>query len=521
MNTTDPQLIAAAVLTLGVVLLEVLRWTYLWQLKEYRFDRMADFARTISGRKAIVSVSLVFAVAGLFALARGSLLWYSAFAFAQLVWLVLRRVQPKWTAKALGLAAGALSVSVALAVVVAASADSPLGLSLAVLAVPVFLLVASLLLHPVTMWQRRQVISRAHKKIQALQTSVIGITGSFGKSTTKEFLKAMLAQRYSVLATPKNINVDIGVAAVILNELREDHDFFVVEMGAYKPGEIEATCDLTSPIIGVLTAVAGQHLSLYGSLEAIKHTKGELLRALPPTGLAVVNKDILAAVEVSEDAPSQVKLYSAHGFAHAYANETRVHHNCVEFVLHVEDEHIPVSAPLFGGQVVPSILAAATVARHVGCTMQEIAYAISTLEPVDGTMHVKPGKRNTVIIDDHYNSNPDGFQAALDYLDVFGDKRKIVLTPGMYELGETSLDQHHSVSERIAEVADVLMITKDDFSKPLTAGARGAGMPDAQMHVLSSPKKAIAWLEKNLRPGDVILLEGRVHARVVNYLLHN
>lgn len=504
-----------------VSILLILQWTHLWQLKEYRIDRMRDFFATPSGRRALFDVPIAFGVASFLAFAWGGLFWYSVVALLQVVVLIVRRVKPKWTGKALSVSTVALVIVLALAAFTAFVADTFIGLPLLALLAPIVVAILVALLHPVTMWQRRQVITSAHKKIQALQTTVIGITGSYGKSTTKEFLKAMLAERYTVLATPKNINVDIGVAQVILNELREDHDFFVVEMGAYRPGEIDATCRLTSPIIGVLTAVSDQHLSLYGSLEAIKHTKGELLRALPPGGLAVVNKDVPAAVEVAEQAASQVKFFSAQGYGHAYASDVVVDANSVSCVLNVGEESIPVRAQLFGGQVLPAILAAATVARHVGCTMQEIAHAIEALEPVDGTMQVKHGKMETVVIDDHYNSNPDGFLAALDYLAVFENKRKIVLTPGMYELGVMTQDHHHTVASRIAEVADVMLVTKDDFATHLVEGARAAGMPETQMHSFNKPALVKEWLAKNVRTGDVILLEGRVHSAIVDYLLHN
>lgn len=527
MNTFDTQLVPSILYLLATVfctILLVLRWTYVWQLKEYRIDRMRDFFSLSSGKKTLVDVQFGLNALTLIVVSFTGAEWLWAAAtllVAQTAVLMRKRVQPRWTGKALGVAVVALAIVVVPAAFVFWSTDNLIWLPLALLLSPLVVSGLVISLHPVTLYQRRQVMARAHQKLQTLQTSVIGITGSFGKSTTKEFLKVMLSQRYSVVATAKNINVDIGIAQTILSELQPEHDFFIAEMGAYRPGEIASSCRVAQPIIGVLTAVAEQHLSLYGSLEAIQHAKGELLRALPAGGLAVVNKDIAAAVEVAEESQAQVKFYSVEGFAHAYAQQIAVSHDRVDFVLHIGEEHIPVSAQLYGAQVVPSILAAATVARHVGCTMQEIAQAVSQLTPSEGTMHVITGKHDTVVIDDHYNASPEGFMAALDYQDVFAGRRKIVITPGMYELADKTEYHHHSVAQRIAEVADVLMITKDDFAPYLTRGAVEAGMPSGQIVVHTKPSEAIEWLQKNLRAGDVVLLEGRVNANIVNYLRHN
>lgn len=519
---TAPLAIALAFVFSSASFLLILRWVYLWQLKEYRIDRMRDFFTLPSGKKALFDAQFaVNLVAILTAFALGSLWWVVIAFCVQSVFLFVKRVRPKMTGKAVGVSAASLAVIIGSGALLALLFDATYLLPILLLISPLVVSGFVVSLHPVTLWQRQQVMSRAKQKLQAHQTSVIGITGSFGKSTTKEFLYGILKQRYSVLATSKNINVDIGIANTILNELTDEHDFFIAEMGAYRPGEIASSCRLANPIIGILTAVSGQHLSLYGSIEAIKHAKGELLRALPAGGLAVVNKDIRAAVEVSEEAQSQIKFYSTKGFAHTTAQDIDVQPDQVSFVLHVGDESIPVRAKLHGEQVVPSILAAATVARHVGCTMQEIATGIAQLTPTAGTMHVKPGKHNTTIIDDHYNSNPEGFMAALDYQHVFHGKRKIVLTPGMYELADTTEYHHHSVAQRIAEVADILMITKKDFAPFMKKGAREAGMPESQIQLHTEPHVAIEWLKKNLKPDDVILLEGRVHEQIVNYLLHN
>lgn len=508
------------------VTLLVLQWVTLWQIKEYRFDRMRDFFSTHSGKRVLID-NAVF-IGGSIVVSLLSFFSFSIvtpmilFLSFSLLFFFRKRSRPEWTTKAMMLYVTALFIVCVAGILLLFIFDYSLILLLVLLfCTPLITALVAAMLYPITVWQKARIIATAKEKIENFETSVIGITGSFGKSTTKEFLLKMLSQKYSVLATPKNVNVDIGVAQIIQTELRAEHDFFIVEMGAYKIGEIEATCNLTSPMIGVITAVKEQHLSLFGSLEAIQIAKGELLRALPKSGLAVINQDFPACVEMAQQSKAPVQFFSTEqNTAHAYATNVHVHPEYISCTLHIENESMDVTIPLFGKQVLPSILAAATVARYLGCSMEEIAKGIQGLESSPGTMHVTQGAKGVTIIDDHYNSNPDGFLAALDYQSVFSQRRKIVITPGMYELGELTHDRHHTVGSRMAEVADRIIITKNDFAAPLEEGALSAGMPKECIEILPSPQKVIEWLEENLKPDDVLLLEGRVHKQIIHYLFN-
>lgn len=513
-----------------------LYWVYLWQLKEYRIDRMVDFLSTRSGRKAtanswniielcmlaalfIVSLDSVYLEIGdsmLIPFIIGALFLLLA---VEVIRYARWRLFPAWTTKAVLLSILSASASLCIAFFFAQFMNSYLAMLVTVVIAPLVATFVVLLFQPVTAVQKQRIIEQATQKIEKVKPIVIGITGSYGKSTTKEFLAAILKQKYHVLATPKNVNVDIGVATTVIQELEDSHDVFIAEMGAYKQGEIDAICDIVSPIIGVLTAINAQHLALFGSLEMIQETKGELLRSLPSSGLAVVNKDIPACVEVAEESEARVKLFSVNDVAHAYATDIVVEPHAVAFVLHVGGQKVRVRTPLHGSQVVPSILAAATVADHLGMPIQQIASGIGKLKPVAGTMQLKNGRNHYYVIDDSYNSNPDGFIAALDYLAQFHGKRKIVITPGMHELG-TETDKHHrTVGSYAAEVADRLVVTKRDFAKPLVDAAKQGGMQPSSIIVNDRPSQLIQKELADYTADDVILVEGRVHQAILSYLV--
>jgi UDP-N-acetylmuramoyl-tripeptide--D-alanyl-D-alanine ligase len=367
--------------------------------------------------------------------------------------------------------------------------------------------------------QKQRIMEGAKAKMKTVHPIVIGVTGSYGKTSTKEFLKTILSQRYNVLATPKNVNVDIGIASVVLNELNEKHDVFIVEMGAYRRGEIASSCDIVHPIIGVITTIKEQHLALFGSREAIKHAKAELYQSLPPSGLAVVNRDNPQCIEVANLTDAKKKFFSTQDVAHVYASDIHVEPNELMFTLHCGSEKSSVRTALHGQQVVPSILAAVVVADHLGMSLKEIIAGIEKLEPLEGSMHLRSGKNHALIIDDHYNSNPDGFLAAINYLSIFQERRKIIITPGMMELGSESDMHHRTVGARAGEVADLLFITKDDFAKPLWDAAKSGGLQEERIIIEDRPGKLIERLSECITPNDVVLIEGRIYKNVYNALL--
>jgi len=529
-----PTLIPVTILILFtiVAIFKTLYWVYLWQLKEYRIDRMTDFLSTPSGRHATTNFWNIceFCFVILFTLLSITSSPASIFStrmewlFAVYLLIAALRYARLHTLPVVTMKAAAISSAVggsifAAAIFLSLWTNTSLSLAVLLVLVPLIVTAAVLALHPFTKMQKQRILERAKNTMRNYHPIVIGVTGSYGKTSTKEFLKTILSQRYSVLATPKNINVDIGVAQVILQDLKEHHEVFIVEMGAYTKGEIASTCDLVHPIIGVITTIKEQHLALFGSREAIKHAKAELYQSLPSSGLAVVNRDNPQCIEVSNMTDAKKKFFSTQDVAHVYATDIHVTPHELQFVLHCGSEKRPVHTPLHGQQVIPSILAAVVVADHLGMSLAEIVQGIEKLEPLEGSMHLRSGKNHALIIDDHYNSNPDGFLAAINYLSIFQERRKIIITPGMLELGQESEMHHRIVGNRAGEVADLLIITKDDSAKPLWDAAKSGGLQEERILIEDNQRKLLQYLSANSTPNDVILIEGRVFPHVYRELL--
>lgn len=376
-----------------------------------------------------------------------------------------------------------------------------------------------LLLAPISKFFKKLIIAAAAEKLRRMPQPpiIIGITGSYGKSTTKEYLRVLLSQKYRVLATPAHVNVDIGVARALLNNLKNDTEVCVVEMGAYKKGEIKNICDLVRPSIAVLTAVADQHLSLFGSVEAIQEAKGELIQAIPHAGLCVVNADSPAAIEtVKRFSAAPAYTYSTTQEANMTMSGIDVSPDRVRARYHGKYINMDINAPMHGKHLLSNLLAAIIVAEHLGLSIEEINAGIREISTLSGTMRVFINSSGSVIIDDHYNSNPDGFVAAIDYMTCYEGMRKVVITPGMLELGAHSTEQHQRIGAHIAAHADLCIITKNDFAQDIIEGLHRNGKP-IEYIVCTTPEQAIDALQRCAEK-DCILLEGRSHSRIIEAL---
>lgn len=548
---------------LGVVVLLgfTLHWTYIWQNRDYRWDRMRDFLSSYTGRRLviwpaiIVPLLLILLVLITSIIARllvdhllADVLVVGAGVLGllgALIYYIRLRLRPEWTLRARLVALGTILLTVVGVIllftfgiqsiigVIDASPSVPASgvaafaflvfqiLLIALLALlPIWSALVSWMTWPLVRYQKKRLFAAARVKLDRIQPIVVGITGSYGKSTTKHFLYQLLSQRFSVLTTPKNVNVDIGIARTIIQNMNDDHQIFVAEMGAYIYGEIASSAALAEPVIGIITAIEPQHLALFGSIERIMDAKSELIKALPSSGLAILNGDNERCNAVADRTQAQIKRYSIQGVASVYATDIQPQVDQVTFRLHIGNESRMASTPLFGAQVVPSILAAATAASHLGLSIDEIVTGIGTLSAYPGTMHTVYGRNHATVIDDGYNANPDGFIAALDYLDLFEDKRKVVITDYMRELGETSDGYHRSVGKRIGEVADEFIICKKDFAEQWIDGALDGGLAEDRIVVMDSVDQLIRDHLSQLTPNDVILIEGRVNTKIARYILN-
>ena len=340
---------------------------------------------------------------------------------------------------------------------------------------------------------------------------VIGITGSVGKTSTKELTAAVLSRRYTTLKSSGNQNNEIGVPLTLLN-LRPEHERAVIEMGMYAEGEIDLLCNLARPHIGVVTMIGPVHMERLGSLEAIVAAKRELVAALPEDGTAVLNIDDPRVMSMAGHTRARVFTYGLDPAADLWADDIdSMGLSGVRFTLHHDREALSVRVPLLGRHSVHTALRAAAVGLLEGLRWDEIVAGLNA-----GTSQlrlvVSDGPRGSVLIDDTYNSSPDSALAALNLLaDLPG--RHIAVLGDMLELGRAEKQAHRVVGRRAADVADIV-IAVGERARIIGAEALALGMPTDRVHVVAEAPAAVPILEGIIQAGDVVLVKGSLGMRM-------
>lgn len=383
---------------------------------------------------------------------------------------------------------------------------------------PLFLIAANVLMLPVEAFFRRQFVRRARKVLDEAQPSVIGITGSYGKTSTKSYLAHILNGRYRAYPTPKSYNTLMGVTLAINNDLADNRsiDYFIVEMGAYVPGEIHEICDLTHPRIAIVTEVGPQHLERFGTQENVANAKYEIIKALPPDGLGVFNWDnphvramyqrgypahrIAVSREVDPaNAPADGPHFVASGI-----NETL---DGTSFT--VTDTQTGQSdlfiTPLLGLHNVTNILLATAVAVYEGMPLRDVAWRVRDLQPAEARLVRQTTPEGITVINDAYSANPAGAAQALRVLGMHTSGRRLLITPGMIELGPLMESENRRLGEIAAQHAtDVILVGKKQ-AEPIQEGLLAAGFAGDKLHVVDTLAESVAWYKTNLKPGDTVL----------------
>ncbi len=340
---------------------------------------------------------------------------------------------------------------------------------------------------------------------ERLEVQVIGITGSVGKSTTKEVVAEVLGQRYSTLKNKGNLNNEIGLPLTLLN-LSEGHERAVLEMGFYVPGEISFLCGLAKPHIGVLTNVGTVHAERAGSQEEIARGKAELVQALPEDGVAILNYDDPLVRAMGAQTKARVFYYGLNPEADLWADEVEGRGlDGIRFWLHYGTEQIYMRAPLIGRHSVHTALRAAAVGLAEGLTWQEIVSGLHSASTQLRLIAVR-SKDGALLLDDTYNASPESMLAALNLLSEI-EGRRIAVLGDMLELGRYEWRGHEMVGIRVAEVAQVL-VTVGERGRMIAAAAARAGMPGEVITDVETVEQAIEFLQKRLQANDVVLVKG-------------
>lgn len=331
---------------------------------------------------------------------------------------------------------------------------------------------------------------------------VLGITGSFGKTSTKFILKRILDEGFNVVTTPGSFNTPMGVVRTVREHIRHETDVFVCEMGAKKRGDIKEICDIANPQIAVITSVGPQHLETFGNIETVADTKFELADAANEVFLNFDNEIIR----------SRAKKYNHTSYGttpdcDVYADSISYGSFGASFNVMCGDECIPVITKLLGKHNVLNITAGVAVAKRLGLSNSEIEYAASRLAPTEHRLELKSFINGSLLIDDAYNANPEGSIEAINVLASFENRKKIVVTPGLVELGKDEYKYNYDLGLAAAEKCDIIILVGKERSVPLRNAAMDAKFDESKLFIVSSFSEAMKLLRGMTDENTVTLFE--------------
>ncbi len=337
---------------------------------------------------------------------------------------------------------------------------------------------------------------------------IIGITGSYGKTSTKHYLHRILSEKYDVMMTPGSFNTTLGVIRTIREHLKPYNEVFIVEMGAKQLGDIKEICDLVHPSMGIVTAVGEQHLESFKSIENVQHTKFELVDSLPEDGLAVINDDFpfIANREVSN---VKCVRYAVNNTSNAaYSVKDIIYDETgTSFCIVSNNHEISLHTRLVGECNISNLVAAVIIALTLDVPEEKIRYAVEKIEQVEHRLNLKRTPGGITIIDDAFNSNPTGSSMAMDVLARFNKGKRIVITPGMIELGDKQYEYNETLGRKIASSADIAIIVGEYNREALVNGAISGGMTESQIRPVANFNEAQQLLSTIVKSGDTVLYE--------------
>ena len=339
---------------------------------------------------------------------------------------------------------------------------------------------------------------QAQRKLKSMNNlSVVGITGSYGKTSSKNILSDILNVKYATLPTPKNLNTEYGLMITVNNHLDKYDQVFIAEMGAYVPGEIKKLCDMVHPKYGILTKIGTAHLESFKTRENIQKTKFELIESLPSDGCAILNKD--DSWQVSYNLKNNVDVIWI-GIDDTDADVVALNIKCSntgsKFDVKFKDDDTlyPFETRLLGKNNVYNILASIALGRRMGILINELQTGVRRVKSVEHRLELK-NLGGMYMIDDAYNSNPDGAKMAVDVLSMMPGT-KVVVTPGMIELGSKQDEYNFTFGKQIAKVADYVILVGEKQTQPIYNGLLSAGYDKEKIHILNNVVDSYALVRK-------------------------
>jgi len=391
----------------------------------------------------------------------------------------------------------------------------------------------------------KTVQSLAHRVTVKYKPTVVGITGSVGKTATKEAVFAVLARKYRTRKNIGNYNTEIGLPLTVLGVRSPGRSLFgwlrvlwrgcsllwftkknypemlVLEMGADRPGDIELLLSIVTPSIGVITGIAPVHTEQFGSIEAIAKEKGKLFKAIASEGWVIANADDARVAKLASQSSARAIRYStgnttgadikAAEIAISYSNESATGVNGMSFKIIGKGTVTPMlRRGVIGEHQVYPALAAAAVAQALGMNMVDVAEAVRSLEPIPGRMRVLPGIKHTILVDDTYNASPDAMMRALEATALIerSNSKLYAVLGDMLELGNRSENEHRRIGTAVASLGYDALIAVGERSRDILRGAEEAGMSRDYLFHFRSTGEAGLFVQKRIEQGDVILIKG-------------
>lgn len=382
-------------------------------------------------------------------------------------------------------------------------------LGLTPILLPVFVLIAHYLTAPFESLNSKRFVRNAKRKMsqEYPNIKVIGITGSFGKTSVKNILQTILSEKFRVCATPFSYNTPLGLSKTILENLKGEADIFIAEMGAKYVGDIKYLTEMATPDIGIITGIGNQHLATFGSQENLINTKAELFLNMKEGGKAYVNTDTALAKDLfkSVNRPkTETNLSLKNG--KYFVSDIKVGSSGSVFKLWIDNNCVECSTTLLGEHNISNILLCSAVAFDLGVSLEQIKLGISKLTPPAHRLAIVPSNNALTIIDDAYNGSVEGAKAGLDVIKCF-DGQKIVITPGLVELGKDEFDANKTFGKQMAEVADYVIIDGVVNFDAISKGLEEGGFDMQKLLRAGSLSQAVEVLGTISKPGDVVLFE--------------
>ncbi len=382
--------------------------------------------------------------------------------------------------------------------------------------VPFSLMLGVYILEPSEKKIRKSYVKEAKNILETVNPFIIGVTGSYGKTSVKSILGHILKNTLAPTFWPKKgTNTLMGITRCIREEMGKSDEFSVIEMGAYQEGSIEKLCNFTPPKAAIITAIDNMHLERFKTRESIYSAKTELIRALPKDSILVLNGDNegtrKAYNEYKDRNPVLYGFDNSREDLDCFISEYNIAEDGTYFTLNWRGEEYKGKTKMLGEAVLSNIMASFSMAALLGCDKEFILSTIQTILPVDNRLFLE--KSNGVTwLKDAYNSNPVGFKCALDVLAKIGDGRekkgkKILITPGMIELGEEQFSLNKNLAKHSSKVCDLVIVVGETNRDSLVSGLKEGGLEESKIVVVKNREDGFLELQKVVKAGDVILIE--------------